>query len=145
MTCFTENNADLLIAYFEHTLPADERAAVEAHAAKCADCGGLLAAHALMSEAPAPVVSTDFDARLYARIREDQAKPWYVGMWHFSHWKFAIPVAAVAAMLAVGVFLSQPQPAIDTQTKAESIDVQQLEQALDDLELLTPLAEASNI
>jgi anti-sigma factor RsiW len=142
MHCFNENNADLLIAYFENTLSDAQRAEVEAHAAQCAECRGLLAAHTALDAYSAPAVSLNFDARLYARIQADQARPW----WHVSNWKLAIPVTAVAAMLAIGVFMYHPLQDVPPEgTKQAEIDAQQLEQALDDVELLMPLTQASNI
>jgi hypothetical protein len=144
MTCFNENNADLLIAFFENTLTDAQRVEIEAHTAQCADCRGLLAAHRTMSEYAAPEVSSDFDSRLYARIRAEQARAW----WHISNWKLVIPMTAVAAMFAIGVFLveSDRAPLDPPVTKADvkmDIDVQQLDQALDDLELLMPLPQAN--
>jgi anti-sigma factor RsiW len=134
MNCFNEQNADLLMAYFENTLTAAERKTVDAHTAECQACRELLGVHRTMDAYEAPTVAMDFDRRLYARIAAEQAKPW----WHVANWKLVIPVTAVAAMLAVGVFVLREQPQPAGNTKAD-LDVQQIEQALDDLELLMPL------
>ena len=134
MTCLRENNqgAELLIGYLEGTLPVADRLQLDNHAAECADCRGLLAVQAELDEY-APEVSAGFDARMYARIAADQARrPW----WKFS-WKVMAPMAAVMAMLAVAVIVQQPVAQLNPDPTVSPQDVQQLEQALEDLELLS--------
>jgi anti-sigma factor RsiW len=140
MTCLNENNADQLLAYFDGTLPEADRRAIDAHAAQCADCRALLSVHSQLDPFTAPEVSSDFDAKLYARIAADAARPW----WHVSNWKLVIPITAVAAMLAIGVFVAQRDPVIDEGHKQAVFQPTQveLEQALDDLELLMPVTSA---
>lgn len=133
MTCLRENNqgADLLIGYLEGTLSESDRRELDAHAAECADCQGLLAVQATLGE-PVPEVSSNFDAKLYARIAADEARrPW----WHVS-WKVYAPAVGVMAMLAVAVYVQQPAPQVSDDPEI-SQDVQLLEQALEDLELLS--------
>ncbi len=141
MTCLQDNNqgAELLIGYLEDTLSAAERRELENHAAECAECRGLLAVQATL-DIPVPAVSADFDAKLYARIAADEARqPWWKSAWWKQSWKVYAPVVGVAAMLAVAVFVPrEPEP----QAPVISQDVQQLEQALEDLELLMPATEA---
>lgn len=132
MTCLRENNqgAELLIGYLEQTLPAAERQELDAHAAECAECRGLLAVQASL-DVPVPEVSANFDAKLYARIAADEARrPW----WRLS-WKLVAPVAGLAAVLAVAVTLQRPVATLDRSVSSQ--DIQQLEQALEDLELLS--------
>jgi anti-sigma factor RsiW len=127
MTCLRENNqgAELLIGYLEGTLPEADRQQLDNHAAACTECRGLLAAQAEL-DFPAPEVSTDFNGKLYARIAADEARrPW----WSIS-WRVLAPAVGVMAMLAMAVYVRQPVPQV-------SSDVQQLEQALEDLELLS--------
>ncbi len=142
MTCLNENNADQLLTYFDGTLPEADRLALDAHAAQCADCRALLSVHTQLDAYTTPEVSSDFDAKLYARIAADAARPW----WHLSNWKLVIPITAVAAMLAIGVFMAQHSTVVEhgpTQLKSETQPTQlELEQALDDLELLMPLNSA---
>jgi anti-sigma factor RsiW len=143
MTCLRENNqgSDLLIGYLEGTLPEVDRRELDSHAAECAECRGLLAVQATLEEyAPlatlAPEVSAGFDAKLYARIAADEARrPWWDLSWGLS-WRVLAPAVGVMAMLAVAVFVQRPvlQTTVDP---VVSQDVQQLEQALEDLELLS--------
>lgn len=132
MTCLRENSqgAELLIGYLEGTLPAADRQGLEAHAAECAECRGLLAVQASI-DVPVPEVSSNFDARLYARIAAEEARrPW----WQFS-WKLVAPVAGLAAVLAVAVIVQRPVAQLDRSVSSQ--EIQQLEQALEDLELLS--------
>jgi hypothetical protein len=102
----------------------------------------MLGVHRTLDAYTAPEVSSNFDARLYARIAADRARPWgFLSPLHVSSWKLVIPVTAVAAMFASGVFVFRDQvPMPDEGTKsAEAVEIRQLEQALDDLELLMPL------
>jgi len=134
MICLRENNqgAELLIGYLEGTLSQADRQALDNHAAQCTHCQGLLAAQVELVEY-APEVSPDFDAKLYARIAADQARqPW----WKLS-WKVLAPAVGVAAMLAVAMFVRQPAPQLSVDP-AVSQDVQLLEQALENMELLMP-------
>jgi hypothetical protein len=138
MTCLRENNqgADVLIGYLEGTLPEADRQELVNHAAECAECRGLLAVQASLGLDAAPEVSANFDARLYARIAAD--RPW----WSLSNvsWKMVGPALAMAAALAVTVWVRQPEaPQASLVRPAVSQEVQQLEQALDDLELLMPV------
>ncbi|MFM2123982.1 MAG: hypothetical protein RL328_433 [Acidobacteriota bacterium] len=142
MTCLrdNENGADLLIGFLEGSLAEPERTALLAHAAACRECGELLAVQSTLDAFEAPEVSPNFDAQLYARIAAER-KPW----WAFSGWKMAIP-AAMAAMLAVGVWIQRPEPVEDTGQKQASVqDVKQLEQALEDLELLMPVGSTDTL
>ena len=142
MTCLrdNENGADLLIGFLEGTLPEPERTALLAHAAVCQECGELPAVQSTLDAFEAPEVSPNFDAQLYARIAADR-KPW----WVFSGWKMAIP-AAMAAMLAVGVWIQRPEPVEDNDQKQASVqDVKQLEQALEDLELMMPVGTTDTL
>ena len=134
MTCLRENNqgAELLIGYLEGTLPEADRQQLDNHAAECAECRGLLAVQAELDVA-VPEVSAGFDAKLYARIAADEARrPW----WKFS-WKVMAPMAAAMAMLVVAVFVQQPAAQLNPGPTVSPQDVQQLEQALEDLELLS--------
>ena len=143
MTCLrnNEHGADLLIGFLEGTLPEVERVQLAEHAASCRECGELLAVPATLDAYEAPEVSSNFDAALYARIHA--AKP----RWHFSGWKMAIP-AAMAAALAVGVWIQRPEPVqLDEGQKQAAIDpdVRQLEEALQELELMLPVSAVDTL
>ena len=139
MTCLRDNlkGADLLMGYLEGTLSAEERAELDSHAMECVECRGLLAVQGMLEE-QVPEVSADFDARLYARIQREEQKKWWRLLW-----RPAIPLAAAAAVLVVMFVARTPVAPVDDpkQASVDRVEIEQLEQALDDLELLMPVSE----
>jgi hypothetical protein len=143
MTCLEQNprGADLLLGLFEGTLAAQDRQALAEHCATCAPCAALLNVPTEMVEY-APAVSLDFDNKLRARIAADaERRPWSFAL-GWKSWKLWVP--ALASMLAVAIFVSRADDAagqqkaanVATKQVATGSDIQQLEQALEDLELL---------
>jgi anti-sigma factor RsiW len=158
MNCPTKRNedAEILLDYCAQTLPPEQRAEFEIHLKQCADCSRLVDAQneawsALESWKPAPV-SANFDARLYARIAQEQTAPaWQLWLRRIfqppvpiSMWKSAVPLAAACAVLAAGLALRMPDATDGTQhvSRAEKVDIEQVEQTLEDLDILTPAAPA---
>jgi anti-sigma-K factor RskA len=94
-----------------------------------------------LEEFPAPEVSPDFDNRLYSKIaaeEEKRAGAW----WRKLLWRPVVPLAAAAAVVAIALVVRMPDrsaPVEDPKQASVDLDVQQLEQALEDLELLMPL------
>ena len=129
----------------------------EIHLKQCADCSRLVEAQkevwgALDAWTPAPV-SVNFDARLYARIAEEQAAPawqnWLRRIFQpplpYPLWKSAVPLIAACALLAVGLSVRTPDAihAVQPQLRADKVDIEQVEQALEDFDILTPPAQAA--
>jgi len=162
-----KQGTEILLAYASGTLDSLRAASLENHAAECAECRELLDAQqhlwSLLDSVEAPDVSADFDARLYARIaREESAASWKIDtvrwlrgfapgsfLWNPNSWKPVAAGAAAAAVLAVGLYLRLPthapatQPAsstygINQQIRPESVDAEQMEVTVEDLELLMP-------
>ena len=102
--------------------------------AECADCRGLASVWERLDEFAVPEVSPDFDARLYARIAaEESRRPW----WYRLVWPPiapAIAIAVAALILFVNVRVSP-----DAAKQANKTDIEQVAQAVDDLDLLIPL------
>lgn len=152
MTCpnRTEEGLELLLAYSAGRLDAARTAALEAHAAGCPECAGLVASQRSMAQAldvwQAPDVSADFDRRLYRRIEQE------VRWWDFLARPFRpvfgmrwVPVAAAAGlMLAVGSWIGRPgEPAAST-TSAH-VEALPPEQAADALQQMQVMQEFSNL
>ena len=160
MMCLNnKQGTETLLEYCAGTLELERAAAVENHARECAACRTLIAEQKqlwnALDEMDAPEVSADFDVRLYARIASEEApsvgRAWWnrISLNGFmpggSRW---IPViAGVAAMvvLAVGLSLTNTSllhphraPDVSRQMRPDSVDVEQLEVTLQDLEMLTP-------
>jgi anti-sigma factor RsiW len=158
MNCPTKRNedAEILLDYCAQTLSPMQTAEFEDHLKQCADCFRLVEAQkevwgALEAWTPAPV-SINFDARLYARIAAEQAAPaWQLWLRRvfqpalpYPLWKSAVPLIAACALLAVGLTVRTPDAthAVQPQLHADKVDIEQVEQALEDFDILTPPAQA---
>src|SRR5215831_2065023 len=152
MNCLQNNphSAEILMDYCAGKLDAIRCAEWEAHFHQCAACRERVDAHRRVWEALdewRPVeVSPDFDARLYGRITAEASRPWWPRMLA----RPLFPILAAAAMLALVVarmpemrFTPQPQSSKTAVAPAvgERIDLQQVEQALDDMDMLTPVGQ----
>ena len=149
MTCPVKNKQDeqILVEYCAGALDAGRAAAVESHAAGCAECAAWIAGQRAVWSAldnfAAPEASPEFSARLYGRIEEEQRGGWWKRFWRTA-WKPALATSAAGAALAIGLMVSVPRWA-DSPKKAsvESVDIEQVEHVLEDLDLLTPGAGGS--
>jgi hypothetical protein len=169
MNCLknSKRGTEILLAYAARTLDAAGAASLENHAAECGECRELLDAQQrlwrVLDAVEPPEVSADFDARLYARIaQEESAASWKTGLvgwlrgfapgsflWNPNSWKPVAAGAVAAAVLVVGLYLRVPlhapsaQPAsssygINQQIRPESVDAEQMEVTVEDLEMLMP-------
>jgi anti-sigma factor RsiW len=142
MSCAKGKEAGVLIDYCAGTLEAAQAAEFEKHIGTCDDCRQMVEVQRdlwkTMDRWTPPPVSSDFDARLYARIaREAAPSPWI--RWWRMKWTPAISLAALCAMLAVALLVRLPA-AHDAakQIRPDRIDIEQVEQTLEDLDVLTP-------
>jgi anti-sigma factor RsiW len=150
---------EVVLDYCAGKLNAGELPVFESHLAGCAECRRAAAAQqavwtALSAWDEAPV-SVDFNRRLYARIQDESQlnglTRWtraIAARWTPVSWRPAVPVAAACAAL-IAVFLIQTpgdrplQPAPEV-ARVEKIDVEQVERALDDLDMLKKLGAVSS-
>ena len=125
---------DELIEHFCGEADPAARARIEAHVAGCAECqrawGDLSAALTMVSDA-VPEPPDGFESAMWARVRLAIAEPVRTG-WT---WRQVVPVAALAASVAIGVALSytrsRPVPAAPETAATEAIaDVRQTERVL---------------
>jgi anti-sigma factor RsiW len=145
MMCPTKEkqSAEILLEYCAGTLDPDRALEFEKHAAECAECGRQVASQRALWQTldqwtPAEI-SPDFDARLYARIAREEAAPLWK-KWFVRGWKPALVTAAAGAAIVIGLFVRQPQPP----SRTDMVDIDQVEHALEDLDMLTPLPAAGN-
>lgn len=156
MICPTNRNedAEILLDYCAQKLSPVQTAEFEIHLKQCADCSRVVEAQkavwgALEEWTPVPV-SPNFDARLYARIAQEQAAPgwqaWLRRVFQpavpYTMWKAAVPVAA-CAVLALGLFIRMPDVGhtANPQLHADKVDIEQVEHTLEELDILTPSAQ----
>ncbi|HLH42468.1 MAG TPA: hypothetical protein VKV74_05755 [Bryobacteraceae bacterium] len=153
MTCLRYNprGAEILMDYCAGKLDAIRSAEWEAHFRQCAACRERLDAHRAVWEALdewKPVeISPDFDAKLYGRIAAEATQPW----WRQFLAKPLAPALAAAAVLALVVARAPEMRSTDarpqistTAPPGERIDLQQVQQALDDMDMLTPVGQSSS-
>jgi anti-sigma factor RsiW len=157
MECITrtKDGAEVLVEYCSGALDTARAAEIEEHIAGCGACRTVVEAQRELWQTldgwTAPAVSENFDARLYARIaREESAPSWK--QWArrllqpaipVAIWKPAVSLAAVCAVLTVGLMVQTPNAEQGSQTyiheiHSEPVDIEQVANALDDLEMLTP-------
>lgn len=153
MECVTnaKGKDGILLDYCSGALDQARAAEIERHIAGCAACKQAVEAQRAvwlaLDQYMAPEVSQDFDARLYARISEEDAAP----LWKkwtrrilkpavpVSVWKPAVSLIAACAVLAVALTVQTGNaPEKTPQIRTEQVDIEQVATALDDLEILTP-------
>ncbi|MBZ5678245.1 MAG: zf-HC2 domain-containing protein [Acidobacteriia bacterium] len=148
MICLSKNEqgAELLANYLAKTLDAPRTAELARHIQECSDCRGLASVWERLDEFAVPEVSPGFDARLYARIAREEARlslrtTWK--SWRRWLWPPVAPLAAAAAVAALVLFLQVPgTPDAAKQanpTQSSKAEIEQVAQAVDDLDLLTPI------
>ena len=170
MNCILETpeNAQVLLDYGARKLDAGRTATLQRHMDICPACREFAAGQRALWEAldsweVAPV-SRDFDRRLYQRIekRIENRFDKEVSLWdllvrpfrplpfHLMMVRRGLPVAAAACLLLVaGVLIEQrpadsPSPAKDM-AQVESVQPEQVEQALDAMEMLSEFSHKVRI
>jgi len=141
----TREDKEILVAYSSRALNGDDAELLKAHLQTCPACREFVRGQRAVWEAldgwEAAPVSADFDRRLLARIDRD------VSWWQRMRGRLglllvhrALPVTAVAALLAAGVWLdlsSSPKVAPHpTTAQAEGLQPDQVVHALDEMEVL---------
>jgi anti-sigma factor RsiW len=151
MDCLHNNKqgAEILTGHLAGTLDRARAADLERHVEDCPNCRALLQVWDHLDEFPAPALSEDFDHRLYARIAKEARMPWWRRMWLPTVslwrplWRPVLPLAAACAVLVLALAVRNPDA--DESVKQVRIEqgaspeIEQVVQALDDLELLSPV------
>ena len=150
MDCPQQNSdgVELIIAYAARTLDTANEAAFERHLEVCASCREMATAQrtvwsALEELTPLPV-SSNFDAKLYQRIAEEQQHTWWQRLFRANwSWRPAMPVAAACAVLIVALLVKNSGPTVVPQPVQPSLQIEQVERALDDMDMLKQVGEAA--
>ena len=152
MECPQKNDdgIELIIGYAARTLDAETENALERHLSTCAGCRELIAAQrsvwsALDELKPLPV-SSNFDEKLYQRIANERQLAWWQRWVRFEwSWRPAIPVAAACAVLVVAFLVRNSAPDIPAQSAQPKLQIEQVERALDDMDMLKQVGVESMI
>ena len=148
MRCPIESeNPELLLDYCSRTLDAEQSTLLEAHMEHCAACrefrDSQSAVWSVLEDWQDIPVSPDFDDRLYARIDAEVRTPWWErwASYFRPYWtRPAIPLTAAACLLVIGgYFLNRPGPVPVPLAGNGQVQVDQVERALDDIEMLKDL------
>jgi hypothetical protein len=148
MRCALERDvsAELIVGYCARTLDPETEATFGRHIDSCAVCCQLVAAQkavwmaldGVMSEATDEsqvALSPDFDQRLFRRIEASENR-------HRWLWRALVPAAACAA-LAAGFLFRQPDAASAPAARPQpTLQIDQVEHALDDMDMLNQLGAA---
>ena len=145
MNCLknTQKGAELLVEFCAGELEPQQAAEFEKHIQACPDCKRLVDAQRRLWQTldgwTPPEVSPQFDARLYAGIARAQAAP-------VRWWRPVISLAAACAVVAFALIVGIPGfRDSGSGIRAEKIDMEQVEKTLEDLDMLTPAAQAPAI
>ena len=160
MSCLRDlKDSDLVLDYCAGALDAGQAAEFERHMAECGDCTRIVAAQREVWESldcfSAPEVSHDFDVRLYARIAQQEAAPiWRKWLRRIAQpatpavatfpWKPALSMAALCGVLVAGFMVGHSPtpgplaPAGGLAIHSDQVDIEQVANALDELDLLMP-------
>ncbi|MCC6859976.1 MAG: zf-HC2 domain-containing protein [Bryobacterales bacterium] len=134
----SEGRGESLLEYCAGRLDASKAAALEAHLEACPACRDFLANqeavwHALEAW-EAPPVSPGFDQRVYRMMERESPSAWWERF--RTAWRRpAVPLAATAALLLVAGILSY-RPAPAPEQPAQAVEIEQVERALEDLDML---------
>lgn len=157
MLCPMQNGegGDYLLDYSAGRLDATRKSVVEHHLQVCADCAAFVesqrALWTALDDWEQIDISPDFNRRLYRQIDFEElnhsplakAVSWARSRWTPLTWKQGVSAAAVCAALLVALLIEVPrsarkEPAPDgIRPRAEKVDLEQVETALEDLEMLS--------
>jgi len=135
-------SAELIVGYGARTLDPDAAAEFEQHIHFCAACCHAAAVQKAvwaalddaLDDSPELAVSADFDRRLFRRIRAAENRGWWL-------WRALVPASACLALAALFLF-RPPDSTRAPQAPQPTPQIEQVEHALDDLDLLNQIGAA---
>jgi hypothetical protein len=148
----TSHDCDLLLDYCAHKLSSDAAVAFEQHMSTCEECSRVAAEQERVWSAletwEVPPVSLAFDRRLYSRIEQRQGGNWRrmfaVRPANGFGWKPAVSVVAACVTVIAAIVISVPDrpavPSVQEGSKIETLEPEQVERTLEDLEMLKQLS-----
>lgn len=153
MKCPTGNWEDAeLLAFSADKLEGARAAQLQAHLLSCAACREFVDQQRAVWQAldswEAPPVASDFDRRLYRRLEENPAwQDRLLRPFRALLTRQGIPIAAAACLIVVASLVSQRPAAVTpppgAATQVEKGQAEQVEHALDDMQMLSDFTRAT--
>ena len=159
VNCILNNleQEELLLGYCAATLDAETSRTYTRHLTTCEHCRDLVQMQKLVDETlaewQAPELSHEFDRKLFARIRAEQAspKPWWQEIFSsqifFNTWGWKPALGIALALFSLALFISRSPDTTDLAHQSDAIqanEIEQVELALDDIEALQTLQPSEN-
>ena len=147
----TADQSHILLDYCARKLSLEMTATLELHMRSCEACTKFAAAQqqvwsALDTWKDIPA-SDEFDRSLYGRIDQHEQSSWWKRLWTSGTasfgWKPAMPVAAACLTAAIVLLYTPAAPPVAPlyeNSKTETIEPEQVERNLEDLEMLKQLS-----
>lgn len=143
----SRENAEILLSYANRKLDPDTAAVLERHMAVCSECRRVAEAQQAVWSAldawEAESVSPDFDRRLYTRIEAGEGTGWwrrFVAPLRPMSWKPVMSLAAAGMTLLAVLLIRTPDSATPVPQRFETVEAEQVERSLEDLEMLRQLS-----
>lgn len=138
-----EENAEILLAYCAGRLDPDKVADLEEHMLVCPACRSFQEAQQAVWNTldtwEVPPVAQDFDRRLYQRIQAE-GESWWRRMIQPALIRQGLPIAAAACLLVMAGMIverpREPSKPVQSPVRVETVQAEQVERTLDDMELL---------
>jgi len=153
MNCPIANrHPEMVVEYAAGALDPETACALERHLTGCAACRSMAAAQTAVWNAlddfEAPAVSPDFDPLLYRRIDQRVRLLWWERLtrpFRPMRLRQAVPVTATAGLVLLASLLVQhPGRIAPVVPGGQAVRAEQVESALDDLDLLRQLGTANS-
>ncbi len=142
----SQENREWLLDYSAGRLDRERTAMLERHIGTCPVCARFVEEQRVvwdaLSQWESPELSADFNRRLYHKIDQVQPSSWVERVLR-PLWRPMVPVAAACLLILAGVALHTPTAGINPDTshaRVESVEPEQVERTLDDLQMLRELA-----
>ena len=150
MTCplQSQENAEVLLDYCARRLGPGASVELERHIELCVECRRFADGQRLVWESldawDATPITTDFDRRLYRKIEARESTAWWTRTWEplRASLRPAAALASVFVAVAVITMINQPSPSLavsNAARAAEAVEIDQVEKALEDMEMLQQL------
>jgi len=141
----TQENREWLLEYSAGRLDREHSAMIEQHIKACPACAQFVEEQRVvwnaLSQWEAPDLSAGFNRGLYQRIDRVQPSSW-VQRFLGPLWRPMVPVAAMCLLIVAGFVLHTPTAGLNpaASPRVESVEPEQVERTLDDLQMLRELA-----